>query len=422
VKNVKKNGISVFGISTQDFLKTLLAFDDTVFIEDVTLCNDKGILDVYLNFKRGQKFSCPACSAVEQSVHSTTLRTWRHENFPKYKCYIHMRVPRVNCTDCGVLTWTPPWASKNSGFTLAFEAYVLCLAREMPVSRIAALVEEHDTRIWRIIKRYVAQACAKKCFKKVTQIGLDETSSKRGHNYISIFGDAETKEVLFVTEGKKGDVVELFVNDFKKRNGDVTKITEATIDMSKAYISGVQNYLPNASITYDKFHVVQALNKAQDEVRRKEQADNPLLKKSRYLWLKNPENLTKKQMKHFETLRYKNLKTARVYQMKLTFQDIYREADNSESAATQIKKWLSWAVRSRLEPVKSFAQMVKNHLEGILRYFDTRLTTGFMESINSRIQEIKRRAKGFRNLDNFIAMIYLEAGNLDLPTIQINTK
>jgi transposase len=119
-----------------------------------------------------------------------------------------------------------------------------------------------------------------------------------------------------------------------------------------------------------------------------------------------------------KTLRYENLKTAKVYQMKMTFQDIYRTIREPEAAAEAIKKWLSWAVRSRLEPITRFAKMVKPHYAGIIRYFTSELTSGTMEGINSRIQGIKRRARGFRNIDNFIAMIYLEAGGLkmELPT------
>jgi transposase len=143
-----------------------------------------------------------------------------------------------------------------------------------------------------------------------------------------------------------------------------------------------------------------------------------LLKQSRYIWLKNPENLTAEQRKKLETLRFENLKTAKVYQMKLTFQDIYRSVREPKAAEAAIRKWLSWAVRSRLEPIKRFAKTVKAHWDGILRYFYSRLTSGAMEGINSRIQEIKRRARGFKNIHNFIAMIYLETAGLDfaLPT------
>jgi transposase len=164
--------------------------------------------------------------------------------------------------------------------------------------------------------------------------------------------------------------------------------------------------------------VIQALNKAQDEMRRMEQKKNPLLTSSRYIRLKNPENLTKKQKEQLETLRYENLKTAKVYQMKLTFQDIYKTIKEPEAAEEAIKKWLSWAVRSLLEPITNFAKTVKKHYAGIMRYFTSRLTSGTMEGLNSRIQGIKRRARGFRNINNFMTMIYLEAGwlEMELPT------
>jgi transposase len=184
------------------------------------------------------------------------------------------------------------------------------------------------------------------------------------------------------------------------------------------FISGVGGHLREASVTFDKFHAIQALNKARGEVRRTGQKHNPLLIGSRYIWLKNPENLTAKQKGLLETLRYENLKTAKVYQMKLTFQDIYRTIREPEAAEAAIKKWLAWAVRSRLEPIKIFAKTVKSHFDGILGYFTSGLASGTMGGINSRIQEIKRRARGFRNIGDFITMIYLEAAGLDieLPT------
>ena len=190
------------------------------------------------------------------------------------------------------------------------------------------------------------------------------------------------------------------------------------MDMSPAFISGAAVHLPEASITFDKFHVVKALNTALDEVRRTEQKQNPLLRKTRYIWLKNPDNLSKSDAEKLKTLRYENTRTAKVYQMKLTFQDIYRSIPEPEAAKAALVKWLSWAVRSRLGPVKVFARMVKSHFAGIMRYFYTRLTSGLIEGINSRVQEIKRRARGFRNIGHFIDMMYLETAGLEfeLPT------
>ena len=391
-----------------------LGIEEPVYIDEIAFDMAVGELHIHMNFRRGGRFSCSDCGAPDLSVHDTVEKTWRHLNFFQYKCYIHLRTPRTKCPDCGERLWVPPWGRKQSGFTMLFEALVMALAKEMPISRIGEIVGEQDTRIWRIVRFHVNKVYAKKDFSTVEKVGCDETSSRKGHNYVTVFADMDEGNVLFATEGKDSGTIKEFVRELPEHGATAEQIKEVTIDMSPAFIAGVRDNLPNADVTFDKFHVIQALNKAQDEVRRIEQAKNPLLKSTRYIWLKNPENLTENQKKQMETLRFENLKTAKVYQMKLTFQDIYRTIKEPKAAEEAIKKWLSWAVRSRLEPIKRFAKMVKSHFSGIMRYFTSRLTSGAMEGINSRIQEIKRRARGYRNINNFIAMIYLEAAGLDL--------
>jgi transposase len=391
-----------------------LEITEPVFIDEIVFDGEGGELHIHMDYRRGGRFACSECGAEGLPVHDTVEKTWRHLNFFQYKCYIHLRTPRTKCPKCGERLWIPPWGRKQSGFTVLFEAFVMALAKEMPISRIGEIVGEQDTRIWRIVRHHVELSYSKKEFSEVVKIGCDETSSRKGHNYVTVFADMDGGSVLFATEGKDSGTVKAFAEELPRHGAKPEQIREVTIDMSPAFIRGVGNHLPQASVTFDKFHVIQALNKAQDEVRRMEQKKNPLLKSTRYIWLKNPENLTKSQKKQLETMRFENLKTAKVYQMKLTFQDIYRSIREPEAAQAAIKKWLSWAVRSRLEPIKAFARMVNAHFDGIMHYFYSRLTSGAMEGINSRIQEIKRRARGFRNIRNFIAMIYLEAGGLDL--------
>jgi len=396
-----------------------LGIEDPLYIDGVIFDTAAGELHISVDFRAGGHFACSECGATDLPVHDTTEKTWRHLNFFQYKCYIHMRSPRTKCPKCGERLWIPPWTRKHSGFTAMFEAFVMMLAKEMPVSCIGDLVGEHDTRIWRILRGHVKRAYKKESFKSVKSIGCDETSTRRGHKYITVFADMDNGKVLFATEGRDSAAIGAFSKELKKHKARPKQIKEIAMDMSPAFISGVAEYFPKAGVTYDKFHVIQHLNKAQDEVRREESRTNPLLKDTRYIWLKNPENLTLRQEGLLEkTLRFKNMKTAKVYRMKLTFQDIYRTVRDPKTAAKAINKWLSWAVRSRLEPVKEFARFVKNHYDGIIRYFETRLTSGVMESINSRIQEIKRRAKGFQNINNFITMIYIESAGLkwELPT------
>jgi transposase len=393
-----------------------LGVEEPIYIEKIEFDKEQGELHIKMDFRRGGKFPCSVCGAEGLDVHDTEEKQWRHLNFFQYKCYLHMRTPRTKCPKCGEHLYIPPWGRKNSGFTMLFELLILTLAKEMPVSAIAAIVEENDTKLWRVIRHYVNKAYSEKNFEGVKQVGIDETSTRKGHNYVTVFADNEQGDVLFATEGKDASTIAAFAEELPKHQAMPEQITDISMDMSPAFISGAEILLKNANVTFDKFHVIKQLNEALDKVRRDEQKTNPLLKKSRYLWLMNPNNLTVEQQKKMKTLSRENTKTAKVYQMKLTFQDIYRTIDDVATADVAIKKWLSWAVRSRIEPVKQFAKMIKKHYQGILRYFISRLTAGKSESINSRIQEVKRRAKGFRNINNFICMIYLEAGKLTLPT------
>jgi len=397
-----------------ELFSVALGVKEPLYIDRIEFDNESGELNIHMNFYQGSRFDCSLCGQPGQKIHDTVWKKWRHLNFFQYKCYISLPTPRTKCDLCGVRQWIPPWGRPKSGFTMLFEAFVMALAKEMPIVRIAELVGEQDTRLWRVIKHHVKLAYFRKDFSDVTKVAIDETSSKKGHNYVTVVADLESREVIFATEGKGSSTIEDFAVELTFHAANPKQIKEVSMDMSPAFISGAAKYLPNASLTFDKFHVIQSLNKALDEVRRAEQKQNPLLKSTRYVWLKNPENLTTGQQQKLSSLSRENIKTAKVYQMKLTFQDIYKNIQEPEAAEVAIKKWMSWAVRSRLEPIKKFAKMVKSHFAGIMRYFTSRLTSGAIEGINSRIQEVKRRARGYKNIKNFISMIYLEAGGLDL--------
>jgi transposase len=187
-------------------------------------------------------------------------------------------------------------------------------------------------------------------------------------------------------------------------------------DMSPAFIKGSRENLSEAKITFDKFHVMKAVNEAVDEVRRNEQSSNKELKKTRYIWLKDPDNLTKKQKKSFGSLSKMNLKTLRAYNLKLALQE-FGEIDDITTAASYLQKWYLWAIRSQLEPMVKIGHFIKRHWQGIINYIESRINNGILEGINSIVQTIKRKARGFRNVNNFMTAIYLKCGKLefDLP-------
>ena len=206
----------------------------------------------------------------------------------------------------------------------------------------------------------------------------------------------------------------LFAEDLKAHNDDPEKIQEVSIDMPPAFISGVTAKLPNASITFAKFHIIQLINKAVDEVRRLESKDHPELKDDRYIWLKNPDNLTAKQKTTIGTLNVSksHLKTAKAYQFRLAFQDLYLEPP--EDAKKDLDKWFFWATHSRIQPIIESARSIRAHPNGILRWFTSQINNGIFEGINSLIQANKAKARWYRSNRNFATIIYIVAGKLDL--------
>lgn len=371
-------------------------------------------LDIYLDFAPGTRFPCPVCG-LPSKVYDTTERTWQHLNFFQYATYIHARLPRVDCEADGIKQIQVPWARERSGFTLLFEAMIMALADEMPVLAIAEMVGVHDTRIWRIIEHYVNKDVDNLDLSKVQNVGVDETSSTRGHHYVTLFVDMDTSRVIFVTKGKDADTLKAFSDHLGTHKGSADQILEFSSDLSPAFISGVAKYFPNAHMTFDKFHVMKLLNAAVDETRRSEQTQEKDLKSSRYVWLKNPNNLSKKERTKLDSLSGKKLKTGRAYRMKLLFQEIFTY--DEERAITGLKKWYVWATHSRLEPIKAFAKTLKKHWDGIVRWFKTKLTNGILEGLNSLVQAAKARARGYRSVEYFKLMIYMVAGKMGrLPT------
>ena len=166
-------------------------------------------------------------------------------------------------------------------------------------------------------------------------------------------------------------------------------------------------------MTFDRFHLSKIINAAVDEVRKNETQETPLLTKTKYLWLKN--DLTADQKKFIDELcsPRNHLKTARAYKIKLSFQDTYKQADNRDAAELLLNKWYFWATHSRIQPIIDAAKTIKRHWAGVLRWFDSHLTNGILEGINSLVQAAKARARGYRNIENFKAMIFLIAGKLE---------
>jgi transposase len=398
-------------------LAILLDLPDKLFVSKVLFNDEINEIHVYIDAERGTKYTCPCCYSKNKPVHDRHLRTWRHKDVIDCRLYIHYNIPRVKCDLCGVHTINVPWSRKKSNYTFSFEQHVINSAMSTPIIDIADLLNEYDDAIWRIIFFYINVLFKDQNWCNVTRLGVDEVSSKKGHNYITNFLDMESHKIIFSTPGKDASTIEKMAIEMSKHFSTHTQILEVSIDMSPAFIKGVKAFFPNASITFDKFHVLKHINEALDKVRRTESKKNPILKGTRYLWLHNEGNLTYEQKEQLKTLTKENLQTARAYQMKLTFFDIYKHINNKFNAKIAIQKWINWSMRCRIPQMKDVGRLIKDHLDGILRYWESNLTNNVIEAINLTIQNVKRRSRGFRNVEYFITMVYLVAGNLPLDDL-----
>jgi transposase len=409
------NGTEVAGPQMRDIdlFQLALGLVPPWMVADAKFDADKKRLDIEIDFKTGGRFACPECGKADCPVHDTVKKTWRHLNFFQHQTFLHARVARIDCPDCGVRLVNVPWARPGSGFTLLFEAFVMTLVKDMPVAAAARLVGEHDTRLWRVVQHYVDTAVARMNLSELRRVAIDETAAKRGQDYISLFVDMDARKVVYVTEGNDAATVARFADHVDEHNSDASRIKEVCIDMSAAYMKGVSENLTEAEITFDKFHAVKLVNDAVDQVRRAESKDRPQLKYSRYLWLMNERRLSIDQSLSLEALCRMNLKTARAYRIRLAFQDIY-DCPSRDWGELVLNRWYSWAIRSRLEPIKKVARTVKRHRDGILRWFDSKIANGLIEAINSLVQAAKAKARGYRSLRNLIAITYLIAGKIDL--------
>jgi transposase len=379
-------------------------------------------LELHLDFRKGARFACPEGDEPACPVHDSEPKTWRHLDFFQHQAYLHARVPRVTCQAHGTRQVALPWARPGSGFTLLFEALLVALLAQMPVKAVAELVGEHDTRLWRLLHHHVELARATLDLGEVSRVGVDETSAKRGQDYVSLFVDLDAPKprVVFATEGRDHSTVARFAADLAAHGGDPAQVRDVSADMSQAFEKGVRESLPKAYLTYDRYHLIAHLTKAVDEVRRAEAKARPELKGTRYAWLKRPEHLTKRQAAELAWLRsrQRSLATARAYQWRLDFDGFFEQP--RELAEDYLERWYQGAIRSRLDPIIDFAHMIGEHWEGVLRWHWTRLNNGILEGINSLVQAAKRRARGYRNKRNLIAMIYLIAGRLDFSLTHTN--
>jgi transposase len=374
-------------------------------------------LTISIDFVAGSRFTVPGV-AGEHPVHDTVGKRYRHLNFFQHECYLEVRVPRVRLPEGGVRQVEPSWAGRLSGFTLLFEALVMMLAREMPFVAVARLVRLSWHRVAALCKRYVEEALDQADFSEVKRLAADETSRARGQEYITLVADADARRVLFVTEGRDAATIEAFAEDLSAHGGDPQAISSISIDMSPAFIKGITAHLPQAAITFDKFHVIAHASAAADRMRRIEQRTDPALKGMRWKLLKDKDSLKPEDRAELDAFiaQAASRRTARAWIYKEQLREILNRKQINVVRALLLR-WTACVMRSKVAPMKTVARMIKKHIDGIVAWTRSRQTNGFLEAINGLFQAAKRKARGYASFSTIRTIVFLIAGKLNFSNL-----
>lgn len=421
--------------------KLTKAFETALGIHSPWMIEDSGLepskdgsgyleMHIYVSFPRGTKFTCPICGE-EHTSYDTRERVWRHINFFQYRCYIHAKVPRIDCSKHGVRTVDVPWGREGSGFTLMMEGVILSLLKHLAVGTAAREINEHDTKLWRVLNYYVNDAKKhERDFSDVEAVGVDEYSHK-GQNYITVFLSHATEKnpkarVIDIQDGKGNDTVTAFGEVFCENKGNKEAVKDITSDMCHGYRNSMQKLFPDATLTVDKFHVVKMVGEAVDNVRKRESKSRDkrktdTLKGTRYLWLTNRENLKEKQVARLDELLAsgENLDTIIAYQYKLRLQELYDKPHDFEDACYYFEDLVLEMSNSTVHEIAKVAKSLTRNAVEILNYFISRKTNAILEGFNSKISLIKSKARGFRNMENFKNMIYFCMGGFNFPFVKL---
>lgn len=368
----------------------------------------------------GSELRCPTCGKP-CSKYDSRRREWRHLDTCQFKTVIVADVPRVNCSKDGVVQVAVPWAEAGSRFTGMLECLAIDWLKEASISAVARRLRMTWDEVDGIMQRAVRRGLARRKHEPLTEIGIDETSFQRRHEYVTVVTDIPRSRVVFVADGRGREAIEGFYDGLGSEKAAALSVV--AMDMWRPYIDVTVERVAFAhlKIAFDRFHVAKHINEAVNTVRKDENrallaAGDRRLLRTKFLWLMSPERreaLDEERSVQFEALRGASMKVARAWAIKETARSLWGYATRGW-AERAWRKWIGWTMRSRLEPIKRAGGMVQRHLWGILNAVSLGATNAIAESLNARIQKVKARACGFRNRERFRNAIYFHCGDLQL--------
>jgi len=396
----------------------ILGISDPWRVERVDLQLQQGEVHVDLTHDDKPEWPCADCGASCPLYDHQAERQWRHLDTWQYRTILHAAPPRSECREHGVRVVKLPWAEPHSRFTALMEGLAMAWLKQASQKAVAEQLHLSGDEIHAIMERAVERGLARRKAEQIPYLGVDEKAFRKGHKYLTLVNDLSGSRVLYVAEDREQKSLDGFWPTLTEKQRD--GIAAVAMDMWDPYVKSVQEHLPESThkIVCDKYHIARHLGEAVDRIRRREQKGlkaegDHRLTGTKYQWLRNPATLEDEQKREFAQLVSSELKTARAWALKETAMALFNYI-YERPARKHFRWWYNWAVRSRLQPMKEVAGMLKRRFENIITYLRHRITNAASESINAKIQWVKYTARGFRNKQNFINAIYFHCGGLDL--------
>jgi len=413
-----------FNAALSEHYRQLLGIGSPWKIADVDVNIEQTRVDIVIEWPKGTLPRCPECGKACSLHDHREERVWRHLDTMQFHTFIHCRIPRSDCGVHGIKTMKVPWGEPNSRWTLMFEAWCIGILELMPsIAKARKMLGLSWDEAFAIKKRAVKRGLSRRSVKDIAYAGIDEKSFGKKERFVTIFNDLNEGRVLEVARSKSTEAARTVLASIPVPERG--KVLAVAMDMTAAYENACREAFANADIVYDIFHIEKMLSEAMDTVRRKEHKAQMargigIYKKTRYLWLRRPERWSEKQRDMFNDVnaafaagKFSQTKIGRAWSIKEAFRPFWKYVYRG-AASRYFKRWYFWATHSKLEPMIKVARTMKAHIEGMLAYFKHGITNAYSEGINSKIQDIKSSARGFRSFPNYRIAILFSCGKLEM--------
>lgn len=408
-------------MNDKDFFTKVLRLKLPWHIERVELDETRSRVDIWVGHEEGIQVACPECGCFYALYDHLPERVYQHLDTCDLQTYIHVRLPRVECPRHGVKRIDSEFGENGSGMTYGFEKRLIAVAQECSIEGMSRLCGVSWDRGWDVVERSVTRGLERKPHRIPERLGVDEKAFARGHRYETLVYDLDGGTVEHVCDDRRQESLEEYYRQFSLE--ERTQVKVVTMDMWDPYFAATKAWIPEADgkIVFDRFHVMRYVVDAVDKVRKEEsrqlaEEGDGLLKGTKYLWLWNLENIPVHRQPEFQQLRKKDLKVSRAWAIKENLRHFW--SYRAEGWMRNFfSKWFGWARRSRLKPIIKAARTLKTHLDNIVTYAKHQATNAIGESLNSKIEKVKRLACGFRNRNHYKTAIYFHCGGLNLLPI-----